>query len=496
MKSKMNQNQTVVNPPFFYGWIVVFIAGLSVFFSGPGQTYSISIFIDHYIEDFDYSRSFVSGIYSTATLCAGFSLFLVGRLVDRFGQRTMMVAVGGLLAAACFWNALLTGAVMMFIGIYVLRLFGQGSMTLLPNTLVPQWFRIKRGRALSIMTIGGFASPALFPPLNTWLIDSFGWRVTWSFWGIALLVVFVPLAFLFVRNQPKDIGELPDGKPRDELSGTRRAGKDIFRTKVFWLVMAVLVISVSIWLAVSYQLLFVLAFWAGLLLIAAGIFLVLKSSEKKRKKQPGQAANPNADEPEISWTLNEAMKTRAFWFVLFAVSVPALVNTGVTFHIVSIAEGKGLSPETAALILSLMAILGFPVSFVVGYLVDRVSVHYVLAVTFLGHLISLFILLFANSAFMALLFGVFWGIVNGFERIVLNIVWPNYFGREHLGSIKGIAQTCMVVSSAFGPLPFGLFYDWFGSYQQILIVMMFLPVTAGILALLAPQPSYEYHRSA
>ncbi|CDQ21511.1 hypothetical protein SAMN05192559_11187 [Halobacillus karajensis] len=85
-----------IQTPFYYGWVVVLIAGFSVFFSGPGQTYSISIFIDYYIQDFDYSRSVVSGIYSAATLVAGITLFMMGRLIDRFGQRTMMVTVSAL----------------------------------------------------------------------------------------------------------------------------------------------------------------------------------------------------------------------------------------------------------------------------------------------------------------------------------------------------------------------------------------------------------------
>ncbi|MYL36127.1 MFS transporter [Pontibacillus yanchengensis] len=429
----MNQPDSVGNPPvrtpFYYGWMVVFLAGLSVFFSGPGQTYSISIFIEHYIEDFEYSRSLVSGLYSTATLCAGFTLFLVGRIVDRVGQRLMLTVVGGLLALACFWNSFLVGPVMMFLGFFMLRLFGQGSLTLIPNTLVPQWFITKRGRALSVMAVGGFVSSALLPPLNTWLIDVFGWRNAWLFWGILLLLVFVPLVYFFVRNQPKDIGEVPDGNP-------------------------------------------------------------------KKKSSDEMDANPNVEINEKSWTLREAMKTRAFWLILFCVSVPALVNTGVTFHMVSIAEGKGLTKEVAALVLSLMAFVGFPVTFLVGYLVDRISVHYLLAITFVGHIFALLVLLQVGSWTGAVIYGVMWGLVNGFERIVLNIVWPNYFGREYLGSIKGLAQTVMVVGSAFGPLPFGLFYDWFGGYQQIIWIMMIFPLIAAIFSLLSPKPTYEAYHSA
>ncbi|MCA1023934.1 MFS transporter [Halobacillus litoralis] len=412
--------------PFYYGWVIVFIAGLSVFFSGPGQTYSISIFIDYYIEDFDYTRSLVSGIYSGATLAAGLTLFMMGRLIDRFGQRVMMISVGMCLALALFWNAFLSGTLMMFIGFFLIRLFGQGSMTLIPNTLVPQWFIRKRGRALSVMAVGGFASSALLPPLNTWLIEAFGWRMTWGIWGTALLVIFVPLAFFLVRNRPEDTGDVPDGS---------------------------------------------------------------------RKPSDGQEVkNPNVEGNEKNWTLKEAMATRAFWFILFCVTVPALVNTAITFHMVSIMELRSLDAGVAAMVLTLMAVVGFPVTFVSGWLVDRFKVHYILAVTFFGHLLTLLLLLVTNSWAAAVGFGCLWGVVNGFERIVLNIVWPNYFGRAHLGSIKGFAQTVMVVGSALGPLPFGIFYDWLGGYQEIILLTMLFPVTAAVLALLSPQPDYEtYH---
>ena len=60
----------VIHTPFYYGWVIVILAGLSHFFSGPGQTYSNAIFIDYYIEEFGWSRSTVSGIYSSATLLA------------------------------------------------------------------------------------------------------------------------------------------------------------------------------------------------------------------------------------------------------------------------------------------------------------------------------------------------------------------------------------------------------------------------------------------
>lgn len=193
--SKLKSLKRPISTDFYYGWIIVIIAGLGVFFSGPGQTYSNSVFIDSYIQDFGWSRSLVSSIYSTATLFAGLLLFFAGRFVDKFGHRRMSVIVGLGLGLALFWNSIVYTPTMLFFGFFLIRLLGQGSMTLIPNTLVPQWFIQKRGRALSFMTIGGFLSSASFPPINNWMIHTWGWPIAWRVWAILLIFLFVPLAY-------------------------------------------------------------------------------------------------------------------------------------------------------------------------------------------------------------------------------------------------------------------------------------------------------------
>ncbi|SMO56929.1 MFS transporter [Melghirimyces algeriensis] len=413
----MEDGQTVFRTRFYYGWMIVLIAGLGVFFSAPGQTYSNSIFIDYYIHDFGWSRSLVSGIYSGATLFAGLLLILVGRMVDRFGQRAMMVGVGTLFAAACFWNSFVFTPIMLFIGFLTIRLLGQGSMTLIPNTLVPQWFIRKRGRALSLMMIGGFAGATFSPILNAWMIDRWDWPTAWRIWGILLLVVFVPLAAIFVRNRPEDVGMLPD-----QSGNSGRESGAVTLTQ------------------------------------------------------------------EEDWTLKEAMRTRTFWLILMCVSFPALVNTGLTFHLTSIMKDQGLGISTAALVLSLMAGIGFPTTFAAGFAVDRYAVHRVLAFVFLLQFVFLVLVLNVHSVTTAVLFAVFWGFCNGLEQIVLNAIWPQYFGRRYLGSIRGVAMTTTVISSALGPLPYGVAYDWFGGYTEVILATFAFPIVGFVAALSSTPP--------
>ncbi|WLR58559.1 MFS transporter [Guptibacillus hwajinpoensis] len=417
------------NSSFFYGWYIVMAAAIGVFFSGPGQTYAVSVFIDYYIQDFGWGRSLVSGIYSSATLVAGLLLFVVGRLVDKHGQRRMMLIMGSLLAFACFWNSFVIGPVMLFIGFFMLRLFGQGSMTLIPNTLVPQWFVVKRGRALSFMAIGGFLSSASFPPLNTWLITTFGWESAWRILGLALIGIFLPVVFFIVKNKPEDIGLLPDNAISKKKLAQRR-------------------------------------------------------EEKMEEVEQEEGF-------ETNWTVKEAMRTRAFWFILFCVSIPALVNTGLTFHLFSILGEQGVPGSTAAIILSIMAIVGFPVTMASGFILERVNVHIVLGLSFVGQMVFILLLTQVHTYLLAIVFAVLWGIIGGIERITLNIIWPNYFGREHLGSIKGIATTTMVIGSAFGPLPFGIAFDVFGGYTEILLIILIFPILGTIAAFMSPPPSKQ-----
>ncbi|GAA0489507.1 MFS transporter [Salinibacillus aidingensis] len=408
----------------YYGWFIVFIGALGVFFSGPGQTYSNSAFIDQYIVDFGWSRSEVSGMYSAATLVAGFMMMFVGKFIDRLGPRIMMVTIGSLFSLALFWNSMVSSLWMLVIGFFLIRLLGQGSMTLIPNTLVAQWFVQRRGFAFSIMTLGSFISATVFPIINTWLINTWDWRFAWQFWGILLLVVFVPFALFGVRNKPEDIGLEPDG-----FAGNKR---------------------------------------------------------KKTKPVLG-ATNINADTED--WTLKEARKTRTFWAILICIGIPAMVNTGITFHIISIFGSNDLSPTLAATVLSLMAAVGIPMSFVSGYITDRVPTNYLLVVIFIVEMVLLTMLLFTTNIFLAILFGVIWGIANGLERITIKVIWPNFFGRKYIGSISGVGVTMTVIGSSLGPLPFGVGYDLFHSYTPVILVTMIFPVIGIICGLIAKKPN-------
>ena len=119
-------------------------------------------------------------LYAAATTVSGCLLFTVGLAVDRYGTRdiTLWVILPGL-TIACLVSSYMTTYWMVWFSIFLLRFFGQGSMSMLPGVLVAHWFVKKRGRAMSFSSIGNFISAIILPPMNTILIENVGWREAW-----------------------------------------------------------------------------------------------------------------------------------------------------------------------------------------------------------------------------------------------------------------------------------------------------------------------------
>ena len=405
------------NPPFYYGWIIIIVSFVTLFFSGPGQTYSVSVFIDSYINDFGWSRSLVSSMYSLGTLAAGLTMGFMGSLFDKHGHRKMTTIVSLVFGFACLWMSFIFNLPMLLIGFFLIRLLGQGSMSLSSTTLVPQWFIKKKGTALSFVILGGTMSMIILPVLNTWFIQNLGWRTGWQIWAVLLWIVMAPIAYIFTRNTPESIGLLPDNEvilPEDIID--------------------------------------------------------------------------NQDLVDNSWTLREALMTKAFWIILYTMVVASAINTGLIFHQFSILGQVGLNVTTIAMITSLISLVRVPINFIIGPLSDRVQLKYMMFASMGLLCVSVMTIYLADSIQLVIVYGLFMALQMGVERIVTSVIWPEYFGRRYLSSIRGIAMMSGVIGSALGPLPYGFAFDIFGGYKEALIISFIFPLIGAILGLMAGKP--------
>lgn len=416
MNIKLSQ---VINKRLFYGWVVTFMAGLSIFFSAPGQTYSISTFIDAYIKEFEFSRTSISTIYSVATIASGMTIVFMGKLVDRYGQRTMMMIAGFSLAMTCLFNSYISNIYMLGIGFFFLRYFGQGSLTLIPSSLVPQWFEEKRAFAISLANLGGMFANMIVPVFNIWLITTYSWQNAWRLWSILIVILFLPLIYLLVVNKPEDIELLPDNKE-----------------------------------VLSHE------------------DLLAEMAEVEKS----------------SWTLNQAMKCKEFWFIGAISMVHPMITTGLMFHFFSIMTLKGLDKTSISFVIGLIALPGLIMPIISTYIIDRFRSKFVITTTLIMISLSMVLLLFVHSPLTAAAFMLFYGLSISIQSVTTNVIWPRYFGRKYLGSIRGAATVFMVIGSALGPLPFGLSFDLSGSYQFAIIGMAVVTLSCLSMSLSIRKP--------
>jgi sugar phosphate permease len=241
----VRSSRLVTQSPIYYGWIMLLVGTLGMIMTSPGQTYAVSIFIEHFISDLGLSRSLVSSLYTVATLVGSLALPLVGHQFDRRGARQVMVVISLLFGLACLYMGYVSNAVMLGVGFILLRMLGQGSLGLVSTNLINQWWVRRRGTVMglsgllvSLLGVGGF------PGLINWLIPRYGWPVTYMLLGLILVAGLAPLAAVLVRDRPEQYGLEPDGDslipPEKRSSPT---GNEVHwtlaearRTHAFWVV--------------------------------------------------------------------------------------------------------------------------------------------------------------------------------------------------------------------------------------------------------------------
>jgi MFS family permease len=194
---------------------------------------------------------------------------------------------------------------------------------------------------------------------------------------------------------------------------------------------------------------------------------------------------------DIGLSIGQAVRTPAFWVIALSLATFSMLVTGLFFHQVSIFHSAGLSPQMAAWVFPISAITMVLAMPVFGRLLDRMPTKPMFACAMLTMTAAMLALVLVHDAATAALYGIAFGINNAAVHTHMTYVWPRFFGRRHLGSIQGTAQTIAVVGASLGPLPLGAAFDLYGAYTGALLALAVLPVLCSIAILLMRPPRLE-----
>jgi MFS transporter, OFA family, oxalate/formate antiporter len=190
----------------------------------------------------------------------------------------------------------------------------------------------------------------------------------------------------------------------------------------------------------------------------------------------------------VSFSLREAQHTRAYWILLAASAAFSMIITAVFFNIVPIFTDHGLTEANAATTYTIIAIALATMQLLGGILADRVRLNWLTAICITFLAAGMLVLNLAETVMMAQLYALCIGISQGLFGAVTNTAWVRYFGRAHLGSIRGSVTMAMVASSSAGPFIMGATFDIFGSYQLSLGFFIALLIPLALAAFWATPP--------
>ncbi|GAB5402900.1 MAG: MFS transporter [Aureliella sp.] len=411
--------------PFFYGYLILLVAIAAQFGSSPGQTYAISVFSPHLEAGLGLSKSALSAAYMLGTLLAALPLTLIGPLSDRIGIRGTVIGVAAGLVSACMAASQVQGFFSVLLVFLLLRFLGQGAMTLLAGNMVSMWFHRRLGTMNAIMCAGSATAFAIVPVVLQSYIEGAGWRAAFVAQGVVLGLLLLPALVLIYRNNPQEVRQHFDGDQAESGS--------------------------------------------------------LPDHESSASSDAAESSALFLDER----TLGEAIRNRTFWILAADMCFWAMIGTGLVFHSQAIFAQFGVTPTQTQAMFPIFSASMLVAQLAGGPLADRVPMHYLLGVAFFVLAIGAASIPIAAGVAAVYLFAVLFGAGQGLAISVTATMWARYYGRRHLGKIRGAVWCLTVAGSGCGPLILGSISDATGSFVVGLWIFTGLLIPLAPLSLLA-----------
>ena len=411
--------------PFYYGWVVFAVSTISSYSSRPLMAVAtLSVFLVPMTDELGWSRGTFAGAVSLGGVCAVVISPLVGWWIDRHGAGAV-IAAGGVITGACAVGLSAVTQSWAFYSLYVPgRMAFASPLELGPSTAISNWFVRRRSFAFGVLSVTHGTGLAAMPLIAILIITEWSWPTAWLTLGIYTLSTSVFPPLFLVGRRPEDMGLRADPGP----------------------------------------------------------------DEQQELEVPTPESDRPIATPEPSFTLGQALNTRAFWLLAAFSACGFIVQAGVSLHQAPHYLDQGLSAAEAAGTVSAFAFSQVPGGLIWASLARRVPVRFLLAMSGvcigLGALSTLYSDTLVTGIASATLLG---GGVGGLH-LLLRLAWADYYGRTHLGSIRGVTLPVQIAGQAIGPILAGFVYDARESYQIPFMIFAASGVLGALLVINATPP--------
>jgi len=179
---------------------IIIFGFIFTFFSSIGQSFFIGLFNSNIRAELGITHGEFGTIYGAATLCSSITLIWLGKKIDELKLVNYSILVTIFLFFAALFFSFVNGLIFLLVGIFFLRLSGQGLMAHTASTAISRYFERRRGKALSYIWLGMSLGEFLLPVLIVYLLSFIYWRDLWIQTSIVILLILPLFSYFTVKD--------------------------------------------------------------------------------------------------------------------------------------------------------------------------------------------------------------------------------------------------------------------------------------------------------
>ena len=215
---------------------VIIFGFIFTFFSSFGQSFFLGLFNAPIRNELGITHGQFGSIYASATICSSLLLIWIGKKIDDYRIFNYSFFVVILLFFSSLFFSLINSVFSLAIGIFLMRLSGQGLMSHTSTTTISRFFEKSRGKALSTIWFGLSTAEFILPVLMTYFFLIYSWRTVWQ--GIAILIIlFLPLVILkTIKTINLDSREIDTNPKQKKIKIKSWKRRDVLKDYRFYIV--------------------------------------------------------------------------------------------------------------------------------------------------------------------------------------------------------------------------------------------------------------------
>ena len=414
--------------PFYYGWVVLGAAGSSMFVRNAAGSLTFAVFVPLIADDTGWSRALIGGAAAVGGLLATGASPPVGWAIDRFGARVVLVLGLVVIGLSTMAMAWLSVHIAIFYAaLAVGRIMFSSPLNVGPATVVGRWFVRQRGRATGLLFLSHSGGMVVFPLVATWVSVAYGWETAWIVLGIMVYGIALLPASLLIAQRPENVGLLPDGDHPDDVDDTVETSTT----------------------------------------------------------SDGQSADEG-----MEWTTREALRTPALWVLALGTGFLFLLQSGTNTYQADLLRSKGIDLALSQFSIVVNAAGTGIGSLLWGRVLEQVRVSYTYAIVALVMALACGIFVIADTVLLTYFAAGLFGIAVAGILVVPPVAYANFFGRQSLGTIRGVTEPFTSLGQAIGAVMSGLVFHLAGGYGIAFIIYAALGALTAAALLLARPPAH------